>query len=236
VSELESLADLQDLDTKLDQLAHRRETMSERAAVLELEGEASALGAKIKTISDERHVLERDQRRLEDEVAVIEDKKATDVERMFSMTSPKELSAMQDELASLGRRQEVLEDQVLELMEQIEPLSETLSGHEERQGKIADETGRLEAAIVVAEAEIDAEVASISSQRETHLPTVREDLVARYDKLRSRGRGGVVVGRVVEGHCSACGLQFSSVFIDELKHSNRSELLQCDECGVLLVP
>ncbi|MDG2262281.1 MAG: hypothetical protein P8N50_08065, partial [Actinomycetota bacterium] len=78
MSELESLADLQDLDTKLDQLAHRRETMSERAAVLELEGEASALGAKIKTISDERHVLERDQRRLEDEVAVIEDKKATD--------------------------------------------------------------------------------------------------------------------------------------------------------------
>ena len=50
MSELESLADLQDLDTKLDQLAHRRETMSERAAVLELEGEASALGAKIKTL------------------------------------------------------------------------------------------------------------------------------------------------------------------------------------------
>jgi len=236
VSELESLADLQDLDTKLDQLTHRHETMQERAAVVELAAEASTLAVRIKTVSDERHALERDQRKLEDEVASIEQKKAADNERMFSMTSPKELSSMQDELASLGRRQEILEDQVLELMEQIEPLSETLDGQEDRQSQIDQETGRLEATIAVAEAEIDAEISAISAQREAHLPSVREDLLARYEKLRSRGRGGAVIGRITDGHCSACGLQFSSVFLDEVKHSDRSELLQCDECGVLLVP
>ena len=236
MSELEPLAELQDLDTRLDQLAHRHEHMPERASVAELQSELSVLTSKMKAVSDERHVLERDQRRIEDEVASIEEKKASDNERMFSMTSPKDLSAMQDELASLGRRQEVLEDQVLELMEQIEPLTEKLTGQEDRQDKIAHETGRLEAAIAVAEAEIEAETAAVSAQREAHLPSVPVDLVTRYEKLRSRGRGGVVVGRVAEGRCSACGLHFSSVFIDELKHSDRSELLQCDECGVLLVP
>lgn len=234
MSELEALAELQDLDTLLDQLDHRRETMPERGAVAELQVEEKTLAAKLKVVVDERHVLERDQKRLEDEVASIEQKKQADNERMFSMTSPKELSAMQEELESLGRRQEVLEDQVLELMEQIEPLTETVSGQEERQAQIEEAKGRLEAAIAIAEAEIDAEAASVTAKREAHLASVRDDLLTRYDRLRARG--GVVVGRVAEGRCSACGLRFSSVFMDELKHSDRSELLQCDECGVLLVP
>ena len=39
-----------------------------------------------------------------------------------AVKAPKELQALQDEIDALHRRQSTLEDHVLELMEQVEPL------------------------------------------------------------------------------------------------------------------
>jgi predicted nucleic acid-binding Zn-ribbon protein len=236
VTELEPLAVLQELDTRLDQLKHRREHLVERGTVDELNLERASISTADSVVAGQRHELEREQKRFEDEVSTIETKKQADTAKMYSMTSPKDLTAMQDEIGSLSRRQEVLEDQILELMEQIEPLASQSAVHDQRLQESEREVGRLEAAIAVAEAEIDAEAASAGGEREAVVPQVRADLLAKYDKLRGRTRDGVVIGRVADARCSACGLRFSSVFLDEIKHSARDELLQCDECGVLLVP
>lgn len=234
--ELDALAELQALDTRLDQLAHRREHLPEREQIAALDRERADLAGANETTGAERHQLERRQRALEDDVAGIEAKKATDRERMYQMTSPKDLSALQDELDSLERRQATLEDEILELMEQIEPLTAEIERREARLGEIEVDRGRLEAAVAVAEAEIDAETTAVRAQRDTATGDVPDDLRARYESLRERSRDGVVVGRIRDGGCSACGLRLSSVFMDEVRHSDRTELLQCEECGVLLVP
>jgi len=237
VSELESLATVQELDTHLDQLTHRRANLPEHLALEQLAGEQADVNKALDTTSAERHLLEREQKRFEDEVGSIESKIAADNDRMYNtgITSPKELSALQDELAGLARRQEVVEDQILELMEQIEPLTTDVKSKEDRLAEIEIERGRNEAGVTVAEAEIDAEVASLVGQRNDRRAEVRESLVDRYDKLRATSRDGVVIGRMDDGRCSACGLRLSSMFIDEAKHSDNPELMQCEECGVLLV-
>jgi len=238
VSELESLITVQELDTHLDQLAHRRVNLPEHSALEQLALEQGDVDKSLAKTSAERHVLEREQKRFEDEVGSIESKIAADNDRMYNtgITSPKELSALQDELAGLARRQEVVEDQILELMEQIEPLTADVVSRENRLAEIETERGRNEAGVTVAEAEIDAEISAIVLQRDDHRAEVRESLVGRYDKLRATSRDGVVIGRMDDGRCSACGLRLSSMFIDEAKHSENPELMQCEECGVLLVP
>jgi len=238
VSELESLITVQEIDTHLDQLSHRRDNLPEHSVLNDLATEQAHVESALGTTSTERHGLEREQKKFEDEVASIESKIAADNDRMYNtgITSPKELSALQDELAGLARRQEVIEDQILELMEQVEPLSEEVMGKEGRLAEIEVERGRNEAAVTVAEAEIDAEFASLVSRRDACRSDVRDELLDRYDKLRSTSRDGVVIGRMADGRCSACGLKLSSMFIDDAKHSDTPELLQCEECGVLLVP
>jgi len=238
VSELESLITVQELDTRLDQLSHRRANLPEHSALEQLAREQDGVDKSLAKTSAERHVLEREQKRFEDEVGSIESKIASDNDRMYNtgITSPKELSALQDELAGLARRQEVVEDQILELMEQVEPLTADVESRESRLTDIETERGRNEAGVAVAEAEIDAEISALVLQRDDRRAEVRESLVGRYDKLRATSRDGVVIGRMDDGRCSACGLRLSSMFIDEAKHSENPELMQCEECGVLLVP
>ena len=136
---------------------------------------------------------------------------------------------------SLARRQEIIEDQVLDLMEQIEPLSSSIGSHESRLDEIEAERTALEAAVAVAEAEIDAEVVQLSTERDQFAAQLSDALSGRYEGLRSRSRDGIVIGRVSDGKCTACGLTLASGFLDDAKHSDHTELMQCEECGVLLV-
>ena len=190
MSELESLATVQELDTHLDQLVHRRSNLPEHDALVQLDRERDEIDKALVATSAERHVLEREQKRFEDEVGSIESKIKADNHRMYNtgITSPKELSALQDELAGLARRKEVIEDQILELMEEIEPLTADVTSNESRLAEIEVERGRNEAAIAVAEAEIDAEVSALESQRDDRRAEVREVLLDRYDNLRGTSR------------------------------------------------
>src|SRR6185503_11855264 len=124
MSAFEALLRLQDHDIRIDQLRHKLATLPERraldanaAARTAVEGEAVPLQAR-------RDDLARDQKRVEDDVALVE-AKAAEVHRTLyggTVTSPKELQALQADHDSIKRRQGELEDTVLELMEEAEPV------------------------------------------------------------------------------------------------------------------
>ena len=119
-----TLLEVQSCDTAADQLAHRRATLPARAALAALTASSATLDQQLDALGPGVHALERSQKRLEDEVATTEDKAAATERQLYSgtVTAPRELQAMQDELASLRRRIGALEDELLEVMEQREPL------------------------------------------------------------------------------------------------------------------
>ena len=79
------------------------------------------LGAAVTEVEARRHDLGRNQQRLEDEISALTEKAAHHDKTLYSGTigNPRELQALQDEIAALKRRVSQLEDQELELMEQI---------------------------------------------------------------------------------------------------------------------
>ena len=124
----EQLLQVQAHDTHLDQLRHRRDTLPERAALDERRQAIADFDAGTAAVQEQRDVVGRDQKRIEDEVATIE-AKATEVDKKLysgTITSPRELQGFQDDLQSLRRRQRQLEDDVLGFMEKLEPLDEEL--------------------------------------------------------------------------------------------------------------
>jgi len=114
------LLDLQALDTKLQQLARRAEKLPEREVVdaltsqrTELErGRAEQFGAA----EDARLELKR----TESDVEVVDARIARDAERLRTSSSPKDVAALEQELAALGRRKSDLEDIELAVMETVE--------------------------------------------------------------------------------------------------------------------
>ena len=236
MSDLDALLDVQALDLKIDQLHHRRDHLEERTELTDLESRAVELAESQAKIGVTVEELTRDQRRLEDEVAGVEARQVEVDATMYggSITSPKELQALQEELKSLGRRQGVLEDKVLEIMEQLEPLQDEV-------GRLVDDTtGTAERikvvieAIAVHEAEIAAEIIVVEGERQSTAEPLPEDLLTEYERLRS-GFAGIAVARLEGGRCLGCNLSLSAMEVDRIKKGPSDAKVYCEECGRLLV-
>lgn len=233
---LDDLLRLQGHDTAADQLRHRREVLPERAALAELAEAQAGLEARAAVVQAERDELARRQRRLEDEVASIEEKAAHEDRTLYSgsVTAPKELQAIQDEIASLGRRQRTLEDEVIELMEQIEPLDARLGEADDERARLSARAEAVRSALVEGEAAIDRELADVAAARAEVATTIPEDLLAHYETLRAQ-LGGVAVARLEGDVCGGCRLVLPAVELDTIRHQPADARVHCEECGRLLV-
>src|SRR3546814_4302051 len=111
----------QEHDTNLDQLVHRRSNRPERGELDAAMASLRSIEAAVARTDDAKHELVRSQQRLEDEIASLTDKATAHDKTLYSGTiaNPRELQALQDEIAALKRRVSHLEDQEIELMEQI---------------------------------------------------------------------------------------------------------------------
>lgn len=237
VSDLDHLLDLQANDTAVDQLRHRRETLPERARLVELDAQRVATEASVVEPTTRRTELVRDQHRLEDEVGRVESKRLQMDKQLYGggVTSPKEAQAFQADIESLQRRQDTLEEQVLELMEQIEPLDGELASSTDALEALAVERERVVAALAEAETQIDAELATTDEARTVLVAAVPADLLAEYERLRPQ-YGGVAVARLVNGTCQGCHLTLAAAEIDGIKRAAADSLQHCPDCGRLLVP
>ncbi len=148
------------------------------------------------------------------------------------ITNPKELSDLQEEIASLKRRRTTIEDALLEAMvanEEAEAtveqcrqtLNETQTAWQADQSALRHELDELEARLTHTRAERE--------QIRQRIPP--EDL-STYDHVRQR-YGSVAVTQLNDGVCGFCAMAPSS---DKLKRIRSGrELLQCSNCGRILV-
>jgi predicted nucleic acid-binding Zn-ribbon protein len=233
---LERLLAIQDEDTAVDQLEHRRSHLPERAALDEHERTVVAVEGERVGQDERRHDLDRNVKRLQDEVSALETRIAEVTRTLHSgaVTVPRELQALQHEQESLRRRQDHLETEELELMEELDPLNEALTGIDTRLADLAAEGQRLEEALLQAEVDIEEELTAVTARRQDAASGVDDELLATYDDLRNR-LGGVAVARLVGSVCGGCHLGLSAVEVDRIKKQPPDALVQCDECGRLLV-
>ena len=209
-SALKQLLVVQDHDRRLDGLRHERESLPEFEELTRLDEATKAVDTEAADVTDARHELARTQKRLEDEVALIEDRITEEDAKLYGgeVTGVKDLQALQDEIAGLKTRQELVEDQILEVMEQAEPLDAELGVFDQRKMAIADDRAKVEQAIVEAHERIDADLEAETAARAAAAGEIDPALLAEYDSIRSQpGRigvaGGVDVSRVSPR--SSCG-------------------------------
>ena len=124
MASLDALIDVQALDTRTDQLRHRRETLPQLAAVAEATAARGEVEQRAEVARGRLHDLRQRQKGLEDEAALVEDKAAEIDRKLYdgSVVAHKELEAFQEDHRLLKARQSDLEDQALEVMEAAEPI------------------------------------------------------------------------------------------------------------------
>jgi uncharacterized protein len=235
-SSLERLLAIQEQDTAVDQLVHRRDHLPERAALVEHEGQVSAVEAEQSSREERREELAATIARLQTDVGALEARIAEVTRTMHSgaVTVPRELQALQHEQESLRRRQDHLETEELEIMEELDPLTEEVAGLDGRLEELATERERLADALLQAEVDLEEELTAVTGRRAAAAEGVDAELLATYEGLRGE-LCGIAVARLVGSVCGGCHLGLSAVEVDRIKKQPPDALVRCDECGRLLV-
>lgn len=235
-SPLARLLDLQELDISIDQLRHRRINLPQRAELKRLAAAATDAAKAIQPVIDERSALARQEKRLEDDAATVNDKATSENKRLYSgsVTSPRELQSIHEEIESLKRRQRELEDHALDLMVQIEPLDATIGDSEQAQRDRDAQAEAVTDQLTIAEAAIDAELDAVAAKRGAIAAELEPAVVAQYESLRANF-GGVAVARLEQGSCRGCHIKLSSVEFDRVKHLPIDAVVHCEHCGRILI-
>lgn len=237
LEELETLLLVQERDTALDRLRHRRESMPERAELRARQHDVATSDAAAAEVRAQRDLVHAEERRLDDEARSVGAHAADVDQKLYSGTvsSPRELQAMQADVEMLRRRRAEIEDNELELMEQREVLDAQLEALEAQAASLRDDVTRLEDTIAKSEAEIDAEIASEEAARADAASHTTPALLADYERRRAQNRG-IGAARLVGVTCQACHLTIPSTEAERIRRAAGTEAAYCDNCGAILVP
>jgi uncharacterized protein len=236
IEDQRALLELQRHDSAVDRLTARRGTLPENARLAEL---AEAL-AVVDQLAAERGgslaVVQRAQVRLEDEIDMVTGKARSEEDRAASgrVTSPRELTAIQEEVAALRRRQVVLEDDLLEQMEQRETLEAELAELAGRREAITAEQAEVTKARDSAMAEIDRELDVEQAASAAVAPRVGEELRGLYDQIRRR-QGSVGAAALVGATCQGCRVSMSAVELAAIRKLPANTVKRCENCRRILV-
>ncbi|MGW0564394.1 zinc ribbon domain-containing protein [Streptomyces sp. NPDC003016] len=230
------LLDVQALDLRLSQLAHRRNSLPEHAELESLTKDLAQLRDLLVAAQTEESDTTREQTKAEQDVDQVRQRAVRDQQRLDSgaVSSPKDLENLQRELVSLAKRQGDLEDVVLEVMERRESLQERVAELSGRvasvQAKADDATARRDAAFE----QIDSEVATVTKQREVASATIPADLLKLYEKLRVQS-GGVGAARLYQRRCEGCRLELNITEVNEVRAAAPDAVVRCENCRRILV-
>jgi predicted nucleic acid-binding Zn-ribbon protein len=231
-----SLLELQGYDSALDRLTHQARTLPVLARIAELEARLTDLRSLVVAGETEVSDLKREQAKADTDVEQVRERSKRDQQRLDSglVSSPKDLEALQHEIASLARRQSDLEDVELEVMERLETAQSHLDTLvSERAGLLAElETASAERDAALAE--LGEESKGIRAQREALAPQIPEDLSTLYEKLRAQ-YDGVGAAALYRGRCEGCRLEINPTEISRLRDADADEVLRCEECRRILV-
>jgi len=231
----DDLLAVQEHDTTIDQLVHRREHLPSRADLAEVMAELAGIEASAAEVETGRRALGGDQQRLEDEIGTLNERANQHDKTLYSGTigNPRELQALQDEIASLKRRISQLEDREIEVMEQIEPLDAQLATLATARASLDERSQGLRAQIAEEEVTIEGDLERVRGERDALVTSVDASLLEEYEELRKRS-GGIAIARLVGGSCGGCHLSLSAVDIDRIKKLPPDAPAHCEECGRLL--
>jgi predicted nucleic acid-binding Zn-ribbon protein len=229
------LLELADLDTELNRLNHRRRTMPENAELDQLAGRTAKVRDATTIADTDLADLDRELGRAERDVEQVRTRIDRDNQRLDAgqVSNARELEQLQSEVASLRRRQDDLEEVVLELMERREASQSLRDGAVAEGDTVAAETATVTARRDTALADIDEQAAKATTARAAVEADIPADLLALYNRIRAASGTGAALLR--RGQCEGCRETLSTVERNEIRAAAVDEVVRHEECGRILI-
>jgi predicted nucleic acid-binding Zn-ribbon protein len=230
------LLELQDLDSRADQLRHQRRTLPEHARLTELTEARRRVDGLAVDARIEVDDLTAEQTKVDSDVEQVKTRRERDQQRIDQglISNPKDIQRMQQEMVSLERRITSLEDEELEVMARLEDAQRTLDDLTrqltETDAQIAEVTQARDARL----SELDQSLGEVEAQRAPAATGLPEDLMALYDRLRE-SKGGVGAALLRARRCEGCNLDLDNAELATIRSAADDDVIRCEECSRILV-
>lgn len=229
------LLDVQALDTRLAQIAHRRSTVPQIEELAGLQARAGTSRDELVAAQTLAGDIQRELTKAEADVEQVRQRAARDTARLEAgQGGHKELESLQHELVTLARRQSELEDVELEVMERLEQANADVERLSAERDGLQGEMDRVAADRDAAWAELDTEAERLAGDRVGMVAGLDGPLLALYERIRE-GSGGVGAALLQSRRCGGCRLELNPQDMQRIRAAGPDEVLRCEECGRILV-
>jgi uncharacterized protein len=223
------LAQLQEVDLRLDRIRRTRDQVPERIRQLEegLEKENALLAA------DEERLAALEVQRAEAERAVVVDAERLKLaeHRLISIKSVREYQAAKRELDFAKKAGNLREEEIERTSTQIDELRRAVEARRETLAARREATVREVAELRAELVKVDSQVEDESAERRRLVSGIDQGLLRRYEQIRNR-RQGIAVVEARGGACAGCRMAIPPQIYNDVQRNG--DPVACPNCQRIL--
>ncbi len=228
VEEFQSLLRVQDLDGQVRDLEQEIASFAPRR--VEAARAEAADAAAIESAREVSAECEREDRRLESELAVVDALVVKLDAQVYEVVSKQAMDAIQVEISAAQMKKSQLEDRVLELLDAIETATQELSDREVAARERASEHTREHEEMLRREPELRGEIESLEARRAKEVAGLEPEMLRGYEEARRRAWPVLVHAEAKS--CPACRIVIAAQKWMEI--CGARGLVTCGSCHRIL--
>jgi predicted nucleic acid-binding Zn-ribbon protein len=228
-----ALLDIADLDLKIARANRATKNPPQAARISELNTQRQEQLRELTALAGTRDDAQGELARVESDVALAEQRRDRDAQRLQTVTNPKDAVALEQEIASLGQRLSALEDVQLERMGSLEEAESALAAQQAlidaTTAEGTDLTRQAKAEMAAAQQQVE----ELGRDRAAVAAGIPADLLADYDRraVRTSPAAALLRARTCEG----CRIVLSGTDLNRIRQQPADAIVSCPECGAILV-
>ncbi|NTW27937.1 MAG: hypothetical protein HGA39_01020 [Coriobacteriia bacterium] len=227
-----ALLDLQAVDLEILRNKKRLDELPEKQAILELRAkqrEVMALHARAEVLLGK---LQKDLKAHQDEVFMLSEKIKGEQAKVSASTDHRAITSMTREMDGLRRRRDKLEVEAIALMERVEKATGQIGTIDEALEQLKTKDAALVERYKTVGRAAQSEIAALEARRAALASSLPVELAERYEAVRA-SKGGVGVGRLEAGACSACRMLLPAQRVASLEAGDAIGV--CPQCHRMIV-
>jgi len=226
---IESLVRLQAIDRKLSAIELLRGDLPK--VVENLKAELNELKEEINSDKTSITGFASEKTGLNNEEALNQEKLKKFQDQLYKATSNKEYEATSAQIEFCEQETSRIKTRITEIELKVLELEEGLKPKEERLAGLITDFNEREGELNLKIEETSKEETELKGQRETVLPSIRKDLLSKYERIR-QAKNGIAVAAIIKDSCGGCFNKIPPQVIIELR--KKDMIRTCEYCGRIL--
>lgn len=233
MKEYKLLNDLQKLDIEIDELREKLTHLPEEAALKDfrerLKEQEEALKEKQTQLASKESV----QKKVEGELELLDLKIKDEDDKLYSgtITNPKELKSIQQEVVLLRTKKDEIETDLLELLDEVDSLREETNRALSNSKELAKQVEEAGQKYKKVSKEIDQKLNCLKEESETIAKSISDPLISIYKDIREKKKIAAVA--IADGVCQGCFVELPAEEVDKMLQTDK--LWRCPQCRRIII-